>query len=416
MLTDAKCRNAKCPQGKKRQPYADGNGLWLYVTPRGTKSWYMRPRIQGKMANLKLGDYPAMGLADARAVCAETRTRIAQGLPPRAERATFSVVAEEWIANHIATWSAHHSKRQRAMLDNDLLPALGEQPVADIGAQHVLAVLRKIEERGAFEQAHRALSFCQQIFSYAVATQKVRHNVCADLKGALKPRGVKLHFAAITEPAALGRLLHAIRNHTGKSKRRSLVVQAALELAPLLFQRPGNLMEMRWEELDLESGTWTIPSQKMKRQKAGKESGAPHIVPLARQAVVILKNLREYTDNPACYGWVFPGGRTCQKPLSANALRKALLDMGVSSGVQTIHGFRATARTMLDEQLKCDWRYIEAQLAHSVRDALGRTYNRTEYLPQRREMMQQWADYLDTLAARAADEAAKPEAEAAPAP
>ena len=282
------------------------------------------------------------------------------------------------------------------MLDNDLLPAIGKRPIALLEPPDVLAALRHIEKRGALENAHRALSLAHQVCARAVSESLVQHNVCADLKGALKPRGSKHHFGAITKPAELGCLLRVIRQHY--CQHRAMTTQAALELAPLLFQRPGNLREMRWEELDLEGGIWTIPSAKMKREKDAKENGAPHIVPLARQAIAILERLRPFTDAPAYGGWVFPGVADRKKPISENTLRKALLDMGVPASVQTVHGFRATARTMLDEQLHCDWRHIEAQLAHSVRDALGRAYNRTEYLPQRREMMQQWADYLDTLA------------------
>ncbi|MBR6976377.1 MAG: integrase arm-type DNA-binding domain-containing protein [Ottowia sp.] len=405
MLTDKQCHNAKCPERKKEISLSDGNGLYMRVPRTGNKRWFLSLRIGGRPTRIALGVYPFVSLKEARAKVADAKAKKAHGGNPLQERRrqrqqqqgeTFADVAREWFGMKVPGWSTHHAKRQQAILDNDLLPAVGSRPMSQLEPPDMLAALRRIEKRGALEAAHRALSLAHQVCAYAVATSRARHNICTDLKGALKPRGSKHHFGAITKPAELACLLRAIRQHSGM--HRAMTTQAVLELAPLLFQRPGNLREMRWEELDLASATWTIPSAKMKREKEGKEHGEPHIVPLARQAVAILERMRPFTDAPLYGGWVFPGVANRKKPISENTPRKALLDMGVPSSVQTVHGFRATARTMIDEQLHCDWRHIEAQLAHSVRDALGRAYNRTEFIQQRREMMQQWADYLDTLA------------------
>jgi integrase len=256
----------------------------------------------------------------------------------------------------------------------------------------LLATLRKVEERGAVETADRGLMLARQVWRYGVATGRVGRDVTADLKGALSPYRGK-HFAAITDPAKLGELIRAIKGYKGGP-----IVRAALQLAPMLFQRPGELRGAAWAEIDLQAALWTIPAARMKRTKDGKENGDPHLVPLPNQAVRILEILKPYTEST---GLVFPGERQRSKPISENSVRTALIAMGYTPDIQTWHGFRATARTMLAERLECDPLVIEAQLAHSVRDANGRAYNRTTYLKQRTAMMQQWADYLDKLAAGA---------------
>lgn len=230
------------------------------------------------------------------------------------------------------------------------------------------------------------------MWRYGVATGRVNRDITADLKGALSPYRGK-HFAAITDPVRLGELLRAIKGYKGGP-----VVRAALQLAPMLFQRPGELRAARWEEIDLQNAMWTIPAARMKRRKDGKEHGDPHLVPLPTQAVRILEILKPYTEST---GLVFPGERQRDRPISENSVRVALISMGYAPDIQTWHGFRATARTMLAERLEFDPLLIEAQLAHAVKDANGRAYNRTTYLKQRRDMMQRWADYLDKLAAGA---------------
>jgi integrase len=249
-----------------------------------------------------------------------------------------------------------------------------------------------VEERGAVETADRGLMLCRQVWRYGVATGRVSRDITADLKGALSPYRGK-HFAAITEPAKVGELMRAIKAYRGGP-----VVRAALQLAPILFQRPGELRGATWAEVDVEAALWTIPAARMKRSKDGKENGQPHLVPLPTQAVTILTALKPYTEST---GLVFPGERQRSKPISENSVRTALISMGYTAEIQTWHGFRATARTLLAEVLELDPLVIEAQLAHSVRDANGRAYNRTTYLKQRADMMQRWADYLDKLAAGA---------------
>jgi integrase len=242
------------------------------------------------------------------------------------------------------------------------------------------------------ETADRGLMLARQVWRYGVATGRVGRDITADLKGALSPYRGK-HFAAITDPVHFGELLRAIKVYKGGP-----IVRAALQLAPMLFQRPGELRGASWAEIDLENALWTIPAARMKRKKDGKENGDPHLVPLPTQAIRILEILKPYTEST---GLVFPGERQRDKPISENSVRSALIALGYTADIQTWHGFRATARTLLAERLEFDPLVIEAQLAHAVRDANGRAYNRTTYMKQRGELMQRWADYLDKLAAGA---------------
>jgi integrase len=404
MLTDAECRNAVCPPGKKLARFWDAGGMYLQVSPAGSKRWFLKYRIGGKEKQLALGSYPAMGLTAARKARDTAKLQKAEGSDPIEARKrkklqainpggdSFRVVALEWYEKQAPQWSDAHASRSLRQFERDLFPWVGDRLMADIRPTELLAVLRKIEQRGAIETADRALMLARQVWSYGVATGRVQGNITTDLKGALTPyRGT--HFAAITDPAKLGQLLRAIRVYKG-----GVIVRAALQLAPILFQRPGELRAAEWTEIDLEEALWTIPSARMKRTKAGKESGDPHLVPLPSQAVEILKGLKGYTGQGKM---VFPGERDHERPISENSVRTALINMGYTPDTQTWHGFRATARTMLAERLEIDPQIIEAQLAHAVKDANGRAYNRTTYLKQRRAMMQQWADYLDKLAAGA---------------
>ena len=301
---------------------------------------------------------------------------------------TFKAVALEWYAKQAPDWSPAHAHRSLRQFERDLFPWLGERRIQEVEAVELLAALRKVEERGAVETADRGLMLARQVWRYASATGRVTKDITADLKGALTPyRGT--HFAAITDPKQLGILLRAIDAYKGGP-----IVRAALKLAPMLFQRPGELRAGEWSEVDLDQAMWEIPAARMKREKAGKENGPPHFVPLPRQAVEILRELRVYTGHGRL---MFPGERNHDRPISENSVRTALIAMGYTSDLQTWHGFRATARTMLAERLDCDPLVIEAQLAHAVKDANGRAYNRTQYLKHRAEMMQSWADYLDRL-------------------
>ena len=400
MLTDAHCRNATCPPERKQARFSDSGGLYLQVSPNGSKRWFLKYRTGGKEKQLALGSYPDVGLTAARKARDAAKLQKAAGLDPVQARKveklkatnpagdTFQAVALEWHAKQAPQWSEGHAERALRQLERDLFPWIGPRRLSEIEPVELLTTLRKIEERGAIETADRGLMLCRQVWRYGVATGRVSRDITADLKGALTPyRG--RHFAAITEPVKLGELLWAIQAYRGGP-----IVRAALQLAPLLFQRPGELRAAAWAEIDLDAALWTIPPARMKREKDGKENGAPHLVPLPRQAVEILREPHQLTGRSAL---VFPGERNHERPISENSVRTALISMGYTPDLQTWHGFRATARTMLAERLDFDPLVIEAQLAHAVKDANGRAYNRTQYLKHRAAMMQAWADYLDKL-------------------
>jgi integrase len=404
MLTDAQCRNATCPPEKKRERLTDSGGLYLEVSPAGSKRWFQKIYRDGKETRLALGSYPKVTLTVARRARDAAKLQKSEGTDPIQARKvqklkavnpagnTFKVVALEWFDKQEPQWSEAHAVRAKRQFERDLFPWLGERRLAEIEPVELLATLRKVEERGAVETADRGLMLARQVWRYGVATGRVSRDITGDLKGALSPYRGK-HFAAITDPAKVGDLMRAIKAYKGGP-----VVRAALRLAPILFQRPGELRGATWTEMDLDAALWTIPSSRMKRSKEGKENGQPHLVPLPTQAVTILTALKPYTEST---GLVFPGERQRSKPISENSVRTALISMGYTPELQTWHGFRATARTLLAEVLEFDPLVIEAQLAHSVRDANGRAYNRTTYLKQRADMMQRWADYLDKLAAGA---------------
>ena len=398
-LTNVAIQQAK--PSEKPQRLFDGGGLYLEVAPSGGKWWRLKYRHGGKEKRLSLGTYPETSLSAARRAAIETRQTLAAGTDPSEVRKleklkatnpagdTFKVVALEWYDMQAPHWSDAHAVRSKRQLERDLFPWIGARRLKEIEPVELLATLRKVEARGAVETADRGLMLARQVWRYGVATGRVSRDITGDLKGALSPYRGK-HFAAITEPAKLGELIRAIRAYKG-----GIVVRAALQLAPMLFQRPGELRGAAWTEIDLDAALWTIPAARMKRGKDGKENGDPHLVPLPRQAVAILRGLHGYTGHGVM---VFPGERSHERPISENSVRTALITMGYTSESQTWHGFRATARTMLAERLDCDPLVIEAQLAHSVKDANGRAYNRTQYLKHRAAMMQQWADYLDGLA------------------
>lgn len=392
-LTDPAIRKAK--PGPKPYKLRDGGGLYLLLNPDGSRWWrwdYRRP-VTGKRNTLSLGTYPDVSLKAARDRHAEARRLLAAGIDPGehrkaekvagAERAanSFEVVAREWLGKQ--NWVESYRCKVVAWMVNDVFPWIGGRPVAELAAPDFLRVARRIEERGAIESAHRIMQNCGQVMRYAVATGRADRNPVADLRGALAPPAER-HHAAITDPRELGGLLRAIDAYSGDATTR-----AALRLAPLVFVRPGELRHAEWSEINLDAAEWNIPAHKMKMRE-------PHLVPLSSQAVAILRDLQPLTGHRQ---YVFPGGRSPKRPLSDNALTAALRRMGFSKETMTAHGFRATARTLLDEVL--GWRpdLIEHQLAHAVRDPNGRAYNRTSHLPERRKMMQAWADYLDALRA-----------------
>lgn len=409
-LTDTAIRKAM--PGPKTRKLSDGKGLYLELSPAGGRWWRLKYRIAGVEKRISLGTYPETSLKAAREKMEEARALVAQGIDPSQARkaakqeaahqdeqaqreaqglplhGSFESVAREWFDTRKDEWATTYAKKIFRRLEADVFPWLGRLPVPNITPPMVLDMLRKAENRGAIETAHRVLETCGQVFRFAVATGRIESNPARDLKDALRKPMVQ-HFAAITDPQRFGELLRAIDSYRGTP-----VVCAALRLMPLMLLRPGELRQAQWDELDLPAATWTVPAARMKREKVGKIYGKPHIVPLPRQAVAIFEALKPLTEHSP---YVFRGERSAQRPMSDAAINAALRTLGFSADEVTGHGFRASARTMIVERLGIAESVVEAQLAHSVRDNLGRAYNRTEFMQERVRMMQQWADYLDTL-------------------
>jgi integrase len=391
---------------------SDGDGLRLDVQPTRVGWWRLRYRFQGREGMLSLGTYPEVPLSDARERRDEARRLIAADINPSEKRqedkaaqrraaevqrlaaaglplpGTFEHAAREWHARNVPNWTSGHAGKVLAMLERDLLPYLGQRPLRELTAPEVLAVARKVEARGAVETAYRCLSVAGAVFRHGVQHGYCDSDPTRDLKGAIV-LPVPEHRAAITDPARLGELLRAIDGYHGTP-----IVRAALKLAPLVFLRPGELRKAEWCEFDLDAATWTVPAARMKGRVKAKKNGAPHVVPLAPQAVAILRELHPLTGSGR---YVFPSPLTPERPLSENGVLQALRRMDFTRDEITGHGFRATARTIAAERLGIAPEVIEAQLAHRVPDALGRAYNRTLFLDQRRELMVKWADYLDRL-------------------
>ncbi len=393
-MSDTKARNAK-PKDKQFKLF-DTDGLFLLVSPAGGKWWRFKYRFGGKEKLLSLGTYPEVGLSQARERRDAARKQVADDIDPSQARKalkaakvqdenTFEVVAREWHSKFTPTWTSGHAAMILRRLELNVFPWIGARPIIDIKAPELLMALRRIESRGALETAHRVKIICGQVFRYAVATGRAERDPAADLRGALPPVKPK-HFSAITDPEKVAGLLRAIDGYQG-----SFVTKCALRLAPLLFVRPGELRQAEWTEIDIDAAEWNIPAEKIKTR-------LPHLVPLARQAVEILRELYPLTGTGR---YVFPSPRTSQRPMSNNGVLSALRRMGFEKDEMTGHGFRAMARTILDEVLQVRPDFIEHQLAHAVRDPLGRSYNRTAHLEERRKMMQTWADYLDGLKAGA---------------
>lgn len=391
-LTDTSARTAK----PKEKPYklSDERGLYLLVAPGGGKWWRLKYRFGGKEKTLALGVYPEVSLKEAREARDDARQQLRAGIDPSATRKamkaaqaedadTFEVIAREWFARFEPTWAPSHSTKIKSLLERNVFPWIGTRPIRQINTPELLANVRRVEARGALETAHRVLQICGQVFRYAIITGRATANPAGDLRGALPPTRVK-HHATLLEPKAIGELLRAIEGYQG-----TFTTLCALKLAPLFFLRPGELRMAEWAEFDLDNGLWLVPASRMKIKTQGD-----HIVPLSNQALAILRELQPLTGSGR---YVFAGARTATRPMSENTVNAALRRLGYTSDQQTGHGFRATARTILDEELKFRPDYIEHQLAHAVRDPHGRAYNRTAHLAERRRMMQAWADYLDRL-------------------
>ena len=398
--------------GKARR-ISDGGGLYLEARPTGAGWWRLRYWLDSREGMLSLGTYPDTGLRDARIRRDEARKLIAAGIDPsntrkaaKVERktlhdarlladagmpgaGTFEHVGREWLAHvHEVKVSAGHAQRTRVRLEQDAFPWLGRRPIGEIEAPELLACLRRVEGRGAIETAHRIKDACGQVFRYGIATGHCKRNPAADLRDALRPVATR-HLAAITDPTKVGTLLRDMVAYEGHP-----VTRAALALSALLLLRPGELRHMEWAWIDVDSAVLTVPGEVMKRTKTDKANGPPHVVPLASKALAILADLRPLTGHGR---FVFPSLLTGERCMSENTVRGALRRMGYGNDDMTAHGFRATARTMIAERLGIAPEVIEAQLAHTVADALGRAYNRTQYLDQRRDMMTKWAHYLERL-------------------
>jgi integrase len=389
-LSDTAIKNAK-PADK---PYKiqDEKGMYLLVHPNSGKYFRYDYRFEGKRKTLALGTYPATSLKEARDKRDTAKKQIDGGIDPsenkkavkssKAESTAngFEIIAREWGLKKVNDWDDKNNRSKR-MLERNIFPWLGGKPITDILPRDILACLRRVEDRGTIETAHRTLQLCGQVFRYAVATGRADRDITPDLRGALPPAKGG-NFASMTDPKQAAPLLRAIDEYTG-----SFVVKSALQLAPLVFVRPGELRQAEWGHINLETKEWRYLVTKTQ---------TPHIVPLSKQAIKILEELHPLTGNGR---FVFPSARTPNgsRAMSDVALLAALRRMGFDKTEMTVHGFRAMARTILDEVLGFRVDFIEHQLAHAVKDPNGRAYNRTAHLPERHKMMQQWSDYLDGL-------------------
>ena len=388
MLNDTRVRSAKSRE--KAFKLSDERGLFLLVMPTGSRLWRLKYRVNGREKLISLGAYPDVTLKRAREKRDAARRLIADGIDPsvqrKAERAalaqSFEGVAKEWLELQTKSLAPETISILTARLDSGLYPYIGSRPISAITAQEVLSALRRIESRGRHEAAHRVRALAGRVFRYAVATGRAQHDVAADLIGALAPVKSK-NFASVIDPVRVGELIRAIHGYSGHP-----VTALALKLAPLVFVRPGELRAAEWTEFDLVNAEWRIPGERMKM-------GEPHVVPLSRQALAILHELQ-----PLARGgkYLFPSLRTRDRPMSDNTINAALRRMGYTSEEQTGHGFRSMASTLLNEQgFPPD--VIELQLAHTERNKVRAAYNKAQRLPERRKMMQAWADYLDGLRA-----------------
>ena len=390
-LSDIQLKKAK--PADKDFKLSDGGGLYLLVSPSGGKLWRLAYRYNGKQKTLYIGSYPTLSLADARQRREDAKKLLANGVDPGEFKKTqktiklelaensFEIIAREWHCKFSGEWSRVHATTIIDRLEKDVFPYIGQRPIAEIKAPELLAVLRRIESRGALDTAHRVRNNCGQLLRYAVATGRAERDISADLKGALPPAKFG-HRAAPTDPKDVAPLLRAVDSYEG-----SPVVRAALQMLFLTFVRPGELRAAEWKEFDLDAATWSIPGHRMKMKE-------PHLVPLCKKVISILKEIHPLTGHSV---YVFPCHRSPLRCMSENAINAALRRMGFEKSEITGHGARAMARTMLHEILNFEPDVIEAQLAHAVPDRLGRAYNRTQHIKKRTVMMNTWADYLEGL-------------------
>jgi integrase len=389
-LTDTALRAAKPTE--KTQKLFDGSGLYLLITPKGAKSWRLKYQFQRKEKLISLGPYPLVSLKEARERATAARKTLESGVDPTAQRKqkkqrtliTFELVALEWHERQSAKWTASYAEATLNRMKRNLFPAIGSTPVNAVTAPEILTLLRKVEARGQIGTAHALKQLCSGVFRYAIATGRAERDPAADLRGALAPN-LKKHRPALTEPQAVGRLMHAVYNYQG-----SLSVRSALQLMALTFCRTNEIRFAEWREFDFADRLWRIPAERMKMKR-------DHLVPLSNQAVAVLEKLRPYSGKDQ---YVFPGYRSETVPFGNTALQKAIRVMGFEREEMCPHGFRSMASTLLNELgFNADW--IERQLAHVPHGQVRGIYNRAEYLPERRRMLQEWADYLDTLRTKA---------------
>ncbi len=394
-LTNNEIKKAK-PR-ERDYKLSDGKGLYLLVTAKGQKYWRLNYRFAGKQKTMALGVYgdkaDKVSLAEARRLCDEAKAWLKEGKDPSLQKKaqkiasaqhqqnTFKAVAKAWYLTLKDSWSPDYAAKVWRRMEVHLFPYIGTKPIGDIEVSELVVILKRLENANKVETTHRINQNIRQIFEYAVNTSLIKHVPSTTLHKIIKPNKKK-HFAAITEPKEVGRLMAAIDGFKGTH-----IVEVALKLSPLLFCRPGELRHLEWSEINTEEKRIELPAEKMKM-------GEPHIIPLSRQAWDLIEEIRPETS----YGkYVFPSARGGGRPLSENAIRVALHSMSYTGDRMTAHGFRAMARTLLDEVLEYRIEWIEAQLAHAVKDSNGRAYNRTKHLKQRTAMMQRWADYLDQL-------------------
>ena len=389
MLTDLKLRRLKAKNKIYRVP--DEKGLVIEVRTTGNKYWRFRYRFKQQQKMMALGEYPLISLSDARLARDEIRIKLHKGIDPitelqekreekkRIEVHMFSLVVDEWYeTRQKGRIAAKTRERTESLINKDIKPQIGNMDIRDLKSLDILNAIRKIEQRGAIDLAYKAMTIISQVMRYGICTDRCERDLTTDLKGALQPNKVG-HYAATTDPQKFRKLLLAIEAYVG-----SKTVKNALLLHSYLFQRPGEIRTMEWDEIDFDKKLWNIPAAKMKTRQ-------PHIVPLSKQAIEIIKEQQKITTGK----YVLPSHRSPNRPMSDNTVNCSLRTMGYDRTMHTAHGFRATARTLLDEELEVPVEHIEQQLAHSVRDPLGRAYNRTKHLRQRTEMMQKWADYID---------------------
>ena len=396
MLSASQVKSLKHKGNSKYNKYSDEKNLYLYIDKNNNKSWWYRYSNKGIEKILSIGSYPAISQQQARDKAREYNNLKRSGIDlaeyVEKQRAaeeiknanTFEVVGREWIAKEESRWTTSHRNKVVSSLEKDIFPYLGNKPITDIKGIDILPILRKIEERGAVETAHRVLGRCSNIFKFACQTGRAENDPASMLVGSLKPI-VSEHRAAVTEASELANLLKIIFGYQG-----SPVVAAALKIGAYTFVRPGELRTMKWADINFgEKPEWRFVVSKTRRTGV-----AQHIVPLSPQVVKILEDLRPLTGDSE---YVFPNGRSKLRPMSDNAVLSAFRTLGIDKDTMCGHGWRATARTMLEEELGYDYTLIDHQLAHVVRDPLGRAYNRTTHLKERAEMMNRWADYLDEL-------------------